>query len=168
MAKNRHTRNKRQRRPRRRTMKGGLSDIPSVNLLNLDIPAIPHADDAHELDMSGNDLNLSDDTLSQNNSSMSLGPMDPNELNINESSISLGPMDPNELNTSNISVNTTLPDESFGGKRRRRALKKRRGRKTRKYRGGMRFGNGVGANSNDPNYSIFNTNMLKLFPYKAN
>jgi len=151
MAKNRHTRNKRQRRPRRRTMKGGLSDIPSVNLLNLDIPAIPHADDAHELDMSGNDLNLSDDTLSQNNSSMSLGPMDPNELN-----------------TSNISVNTTLPDESFGGKRRRRTLKKRRGRKTRKYRGGMRFGNGVGANSNDPNYSIFNTNMLKLFPYKAN
>jgi hypothetical protein len=34
-------------------------------------------------------------------------------------------------------------------------------------RGGMCYGNGVGANSYDPNYSIYNTNMLKLFPYKA-
>jgi hypothetical protein len=31
----------------------------------------------------------------------------------------------------------------------------------------MCYGNGVGANSYDPNYSIYNTNMLKLFPYKA-
>ena len=27
------------------------------------------------------------------------------------------------------------------------------------------FGNGYGANCNDPNYSIYNTNLLKLFPY---
>ena len=33
-------------------------------------------------------------------------------------------------------------------------------------KGGMCFGNGVGANTNDPNYSIYNTNELKLFPYK--
>lgn len=32
--------------------------------------------------------------------------------------------------------------------------------------GGVRFGNGIGSNCNDPNQSIFNTNLLKLFPYK--
>ena len=77
-----------------------------------------------------------------------------------------------DLDTSNMSGYTTSPDE-FGGRKLRRKSKKRlnkKGRKTRrrKQRGGMCFGNGVGANSNDPNYSIYNTNMLKLFPYKPN
>jgi hypothetical protein len=40
-------------------------------------------------------------------------------------------------------------------------------RKSRKQRGGRCFGNGVGANSYEPNYSIYNTNMLKLFPYRT-
>lgn len=45
----------------------------------------------------------------------------------------------------------------------------KKGKKTtRKQRGGTCYGNGVGANNYDPNYSIYNTNMLKLFPYKAN
>jgi hypothetical protein len=66
--------------------------------------------------------------------------------------------------------------ESFGsdtgGKRRRRKTRKnikgRKARKSRKQRGGMCYGNGVGANSYDPNYSIYNTNMLNLFPYRTN
>ena len=37
---------------------------------------------------------------------------------------------------------------------------------TRKQRGGVCYGNGVGANSNDPNFSIYNTRELELFPYK--
>lgn len=58
-----------------------------------------------------------------------------------------------------------------GGRKSKRRIRKK-GRKTRKIRtrkqrGGMCFGNGVGANSYDPNNSIYNTNMLKLFPYKA-
>ena len=36
----------------------------------------------------------------------------------------------------------------------------------RKIKGGRCFGNGVGANINNPNFSIYNTNTLKLFPYK--
>ena len=37
----------------------------------------------------------------------------------------------------------------------------------RKMKGGNQmFGRGYGANCNDPNFSIANTNMLKLFPYK--
>ena len=53
-----------------------------------------------------------------------------------------------------------------GGKHRRRVGIG----KTRKLRqsGGTCYGKGVGANSYDPNYSIYNTNMLKLFPYRSN
>ena len=39
-------------------------------------------------------------------------------------------------------------------------------RYSRKMRGGACYGNGVGANAYDPNYSIFNTRELQLFPYK--
>ena len=47
-------------------------------------------------------------------------------------------------------------------------MKGKKGKKsTRKQRGGTCYGNGVGANNYDPNYSIYNTNLLKLFPYKA-
>jgi hypothetical protein len=99
-----------------------------------------------------------------------------------------------ELNITNDSMdaNTTLPDESFnasqmsdismpsnfsenesfasdiGGKKRRRksSRKTKKGKKTRKQRGGMCYGNGVGANSYDPNFSIYNTRQLELFPYR--
>jgi len=42
--------------------------------------------------------------------------------------------------------------------------------KTRRQRqrGGICYGQGVGSNNYDPNYSIYNTNMLKLFPYSEN
>jgi len=36
-------------------------------------------------------------------------------------------------------------------------------KKTKKIRGGSN----IGSNCNDPNFSIYNTNMLKLFPYKG-
>ena len=52
----------------------------------------------------------------------------------------------------------------------RRTIKGRRKltRRSRKISGGgnVRYGTGVGANCHDPNKSIFNTNLLKLFPYK--
>ena len=49
------------------------------------------------------------------------------------------------------------PTQLEGGKKRR---------KSRKQRGGMCFGNGVGANNYDPNFSIYNTRELTLFPYR--
>lgn len=36
-------------------------------------------------------------------------------------------------------------------------------KKTKKIRGGKN----IGLYCNDPNFSIYNTNMLKLFPYKG-
>lgn len=58
------------------------------------------------------------------------------------------------------SIKLTLAD--LGGS------KKRKNRKMKKTRGGNRIGgNNIGSNCYDPNFSIYNTNMLKLFPYKG-
>ena len=67
-------------------------------------------------------------------------------------------------------------DNQQGGKGRkgrktrkgRKGRKGKKSRKTKKQRGGMRYGTGVGANCFDPNYSIYNTPALTLFPYKPN
>ena len=64
------------------------------------------------------------------------------------------------------------PNNQPGGKRRkiktRKGRKGKKSRKTKKQRGGMRYGTGVGSNCFDPNYSIYNTPALSLFPYKPN
>jgi hypothetical protein len=51
------------------------------------------------------------------------------------------------------------------GRKQGRKQGRKHGRKSRKQRGGMCFGNGVGANNYDPNFSIYNTRELTLFPY---
>lgn len=112
--------------------------------------------------------NIGDDYDYDNNSSMlSNGSLHLSDLNEDEDEISLG--------------NTTIEDSSIGGKKRRtmkkrrmtkkrKTMKKRKSVKKRKHtkkqKGGMCYGNGVGANSYDPNFSIYNTRELELFPYK--
>jgi hypothetical protein len=61
----------------------------------------------------------------------------------------------------------SVAEEPYGGRRMRRMRsKKMRSKKLRKtYKGGACYGNGVGANTFDPNYSIYNTRELQLFPY---
>ena len=39
-------------------------------------------------------------------------------------------------------------------------------RRKRNLRGGTCYGSGVGSNNYDPNFSIYNTRELQLFPYK--
>lgn len=60
--------------------------------------------------------------------------------------------------------------KQMGGARRRRGSvtrKRRSSGRRRAMRGGSTcFGNGVGATSYDPNFSIYNTRELQLFPYK--
>ncbi|MCJ7801970.1 MAG: hypothetical protein MUP82_06395 [Candidatus Marinimicrobia bacterium] len=60
------------------------------------------------------------------------------------------------------------PMEPNGGKRQtaRRYMGQTSRRHRRKQRGGTCYGSGVGANSFNPNFSIYNTNALKLFPYR--
>lgn len=152
-----------------------LTEQVMVELLNEHIfensntnDMIPHdVDDIHNIDDNDLDLSMTD---------------------------SQGSLHLSDLNSTNTSMdNTTLPDESllnsqisdvtepsgisenesiiseYGGKKRRRKThrKTKKGRKTRKQRGGTCFGNGVGANSYDPNFSIYNTRQLELFPYKV-
>ena len=141
--------------------------IQSINETNqeldqLDISGISNAsDDEHILnDYYDDSMNTTQENISNisNNDSLDNG------------SLHLSDLD----NFNNNSANTTREEVSFGGRKRktsRNYTRIRKGRKhvrkTRKQRGGMCFGNGVGANSYDPNYSIYNTNMLKLFPYKS-
>ena len=60
--------------------------------------------------------------------------------------------------------------KEIGGKTKKKTKNKtkKKNKKTRKKMkgGNQMFGRGYGANCNDPNFSITNTNLLKLFPYK--
>lgn len=134
---------------------------------------IPHADDdEHHMDM--------DDEDSQN--SLHLSDLQADSFVDDEDS--QGSLHLSDLQADSFVDSedgyTTNEDESFvvGGIRKRRTIKKRKGRKThkkhgrkhgrktRRQRGGTCYGNGVGANSYDPNFSIYNTRELQLFPYK--
>ena len=58
---------------------------------------------------------------------------------------------------------------ALGGRKKTRRYKHKssKSRKSRKSRrGGMCYGTGVGTNSSDPNFSIYNTRELSLFPYR--
>lgn len=149
--------------------------IQSINETNdemnndINISGISSAsDDEHDLDTS---MDLFDGQMndSLNTTTESVSGLN-NNYSLNNTMDSLHESD--LANLTNTSVNTTR-DDSFGGRKRKTYGKTKKGRKARKYNrksrkqtGGMCFGNGVGANSSDPNYSIYNTNMLKLFPYR--
>lgn len=135
---------------------------------NLDISGISYAsDDEHDLDNSYLSDEGSMNTTQENISNISDNNLFDNS--VNNASLHLSDLE----NSNNDSVNTTREDDSFGGRKRKSIKKTRKGRKGRKYgrksrkqRGGMCFGNGVGANNYDPNFSIYNTRELTLFPYR--
>ena len=80
-------------------------------------------------------------------------------------------MDIAELNLDNVDQNAGRRRKTRKIRKTRKTRKIRKGkksRKTKKQRGGMRYGTGVGSNCFDPNYSIYNTPTLSLFPYKPN
>jgi hypothetical protein len=52
--------------------------------------------------------------------------------------------------------------------RTRKHKKTRHNRRRKTMKGGTCYGSGVGANDYDPNFSIYNTRELQLFPYKPN
>ena len=129
------------------------------------IDAIPHAqDDVHDMDVSFNsdngslhvsDLDVTQDSMRANTTVA--------DESFGNSHMSDGSM------SSLFSEGESFASETGGKKRRRKTRKNIKGRKTRKsrkQRGGMCYGNGVGANSYDPNYSIYNTRELTLFPYR--
>ena len=107
------------------------------------------------------------------NNNMDIYHDDAGQMNMNELD-----MDIDQEGTDN---EADSDDEMNGGRKKRRTMKKRKGRKTRKtgrkngrktgrksrkQRGGVCYGNGVGANNYDPSFSIYNTRELELFPYR--
>lgn len=59
-----------------------------------------------------------------------------------------------------------IPDDDNNARGKRRKTIKTRKHRRGNQRGGTCYGHGVGANSYDPNFSIYNTRELELFPYK--
>ena len=184
---------KRLRKPKRksnkrykRNMFGGLHDISNgpLNLTDLDDLNTDEYQES-ELNISGisnytdnepNYLNDSFSDITETNNMLddtTIGSDDSNSYNSSNGSLHLS-----DLNISNNNSLNTTREDIEGGKRqrRRKTIKKRKqgnkksrkqgNKKSRKQRGGMCFGNGVGANSYDPNFSIYNTRELTLFPYR--
>jgi hypothetical protein len=62
----------------------------------------------------------------------------------------------------------TDSDHNGGKKRCSRKYKsgKRRKSTSKYFKGGACYGNGVGANNYDSNFSVYNTRELQLFPYR--
>jgi len=100
--------------------------------------------------------------------------------NIPQNQNNIHNMDLNETGNTSFADESFGADDSFGGKRstKRKKLKSRKNKKSRKGRKSIKsmykikggttvYGNGYGSNCNDPNYNIYNTNLLKLFPYNA-
>jgi hypothetical protein len=97
-----------------------------------------------------------------------------NHMNFNNMNFEQGPgLDMQDLGPYSPQ---SVTEEPYGGRRIRKRHKsklRRSGRRMRRMRrmrsvkkgGGGCFGNGVGANAYDPNYSIYNTRELQLFPY---
>jgi len=159
--------------------------IQSVNEANeemnqLDVSGISNvSDDEHNLDIDQNLDNSYNDSMNTTQENIS---NDDNNNFVNNS-LDNGSLHLSDLeNSNNDSINTTKED-SFGGRKRKssraygkasraygKAIKTRKGRKygrkSRKQRGGICYGNGVGANNYDPNFSIYNTRELTLFPYR--
>ena len=78
----------------------------------------------------------------------------------------------NELDQTGVTSMADESDDEFemeGGRKRHTRRRKNGKRKShrRHKKGGALYGRGYGANCYDPNYSIYNTNLLKLFPYSS-
>lgn len=70
--------------------------------------------------------------------------------------------------TRKYKLNKRINSKTVKGKKHRTTKRRNAKRnKTHKQKGGACYGNGIGANSYDPNFSIYNTRELDLFPYRA-
>lgn len=180
-------------------MKGGVEEVSRSLVLDhlnerkprdletLDLSVISNSDD-DDHDYGINDslyldnTNMHDSMDTTNESMTNIGDdydYDNDSNNVSNGSLHLSDLDEDE--DENSLANTTIEDDSIGGRKRktmnkrktmkkRRVVKKRKTMKKRKHtkkqKGGMCYGNGVGANSYDPNFSIYNTQELELFPYR--
>lgn len=157
------------------------NEIANLNQLNIPMNIINQAityyhENSHQLIINiAQSLNENaNNNMGQNMNNEEMAPLDLEDLQgdglpDDNNGLANIPQNPDDNNVIDLdeSGNTSFADESFGGKRRtkRKRPKMRKNKSHRKIKGGAMFGNGYGANCNNPNYSIYNTNLLKLFPY---
>jgi len=135
----------------------------------------------NENNISGISSNITDDEDDEDDSNTMNESMNMSFNSDLDNSQMMQPLNESDLNISNISSqNTSMDSDSVGGKKRKKrknnTIKKYKNKKSyKKYsykknkktkKGGQCYGRGVGANNYDPNFNIFNSNMLTLFPYK--
>jgi ribosomal protein S6E (S10) len=187
-------RNTRNRSYKRKNMRGGAFSQEEIQMLNARGLADDQIEILNNLNISFNEVMQAINTIMEQNDPGNSDDMAEQVMNIltngtppneiqgedEDSFVTNGTMTLDELNTSGDTDASgyTSEEDTTGGKRRRRLSRKmkskrkngKKSRKTkkRKQSGGTCYGKGVGANSYDPNYSIYNTNMLKLFPYRTN
>jgi hypothetical protein len=135
--------------------------------------------------MDPNELNITANSNASDNTDMEMNSIDTNltQQNENENEITQGgkkkkrktkkltkkknktkKTKTKKKKTSKKKTKTKLKTKT---KKNKGSKKKRKTSKTKKQKGGInRFGSGIGSNCYDPNFSIENTNLLKLFPYK--
>jgi hypothetical protein len=143
-------------------------------------------DDLSDIGDDNSQHNISDDSFDfypdddlDNNDNNDNNNLNNNISDISEDSIVLSDQGDTTRDDSRMSIGELDEDEDENGHqnagrrrtrkgRKGKKSKKMKGRKSRKQRGGMRYGTGVGSNCVEPNYSIYNTPTLSLFPYKPN
>ena len=153
-----------------------LGNIPSNNAMNLIQQSLQQINPESHLPNTPQEIidSLEDDEGRTDSESDSDDENDeqPQENGLNHAFIQEDDVEGNQDNNNN---NNLMLEDLMGGGRRTRKGKKskknrkdKKGKKSRKQRGGALYGTGVGANCFDPNYSIYNTPALSLFPYKPN
>jgi len=165
------------------------SNFIDSNFINKSVqnPVTPSVDNNNDANYENqqNAISMSDDkTIDQTN--LPQNQSEPPNTVVSPDSTSVEP--PNSTPDSNMSItdpNAPTPDSNMstpdsnaspvnpnapqtpitGGKKsKKRLYLKRKNRKSLK--GGKLYGTGYGANCTDPNYSVYNTNLKTLFPYK--
>ena len=147
----------------------GSENGSDVNNVSVGSFAFENENDLSDIDDENNSQhNISDDSFVFDQDDID------NNLNNNIDDISEDSIVSNQGDTTREDSSLMdIAELNFGGKRRktrkgRKGRKTRKGKKSKKQRGGMRYGTGVGSNCFEPNYSIYNTPTLSLFPYKPN
>jgi hypothetical protein len=140
--------------------------------------------------------NIKDESVDSMHADESNAPKVSNDLNTSQIADGVTTHESNDTNSLPPNNESIVTDNvsNFGGKTRKKKRngkretikkkkrkgkivtikkKKRKGKtvktrkKKRKQTGGLtRIGTGIGSNCYDPNYSIYNTNLTNLFPYK--
>lgn len=170
-----HKNSKNHKKPKRNTKKnkkrtrgGGEGDWKTTPITDpIELSRLEEADRiAEERERNNKKMRELDAELERNRNNIIRGfastPMNPKEI---ERQNRQDELDNKRLNSEKAKLRKLRVADLGGSKKR---YKKTTTKKQKNKKRGNKFGgNNIGANCNEPNFSIYNTNLLKLFPYKG-